>query len=54
MTAGEQSTGPQRAGTRTRPMTGDEYVESLREAWLFGECARDVMTHSVFGERRMA
>lgn len=57
MTAGEQSTGPQRAGTKTRPMTGGEYVESLKYgcvAWLYGERAEDVTAHSVFGERRMA
>ena len=32
----------------TRPMTGDEYLESLRdgrEIWLYGERVADVTTH---------
>jgi aromatic ring hydroxylase len=35
----------------TRPMTGDEYLESLRdgrEIWLYGERVRDVTTHPAF------
>jgi 4-hydroxyphenylacetate 3-monooxygenase len=39
------------ATRRTRPMTGDEYVESLRdgrEVWLYGEKVTDVTTHPAF------
>src|SRR5436190_14760231 len=35
----------------TRPMTGDEYLESLRdgrEIWLYGERVKDVTTHPAF------
>ncbi|MDF3284784.1 4-hydroxyphenylacetate 3-hydroxylase N-terminal domain-containing protein [Gordonia sp. N1V] len=35
----------------TRPMTGDEYIESLkdgREIWLHGERVQDVTTHPAF------
>ncbi len=35
----------------TRPMTGDEYIESLRddrEIWLNGERVKDVTTHEAF------
>lgn len=38
-------------GTTTRPMTGDEYVESLRddrEVWVYGERVKDVTTHPAF------
>jgi 4-hydroxyphenylacetate 3-monooxygenase len=55
MTA-EQDTGPDTTaaaneGTARRPMTGDEYVESLRdgrEVWLYGERVADVTTHPAF------
>jgi 4-hydroxyphenylacetate 3-monooxygenase len=39
------------ADAATRPMTGDEYVESLRdsrEVWLYGERVADVTTHPAF------
>src|SRR5215207_8530944 len=35
----------------SRPMTGDEYLESLRdgrEIWLYGEQVKDVTTHPAF------
>lgn len=35
----------------SRPMTGDEYIESLRdgrEIWLHGERVKDVTTHPAF------
>lgn len=35
----------------TRPMTGDEYIESLRdgrEIWIYGERVKDVTTHPAF------
>ena len=35
----------------TRPLTGDEYVESLRdgrEVWIYGERVKDVTTHPAF------
>lgn len=35
----------------TRPMTGDEYMESLRdgrEVWIYGERVKDVTTHPAF------
>ncbi len=35
----------------TRPMTGDEYLESLRdgrEIWIYGERVKDVTTHPAF------
>ena len=38
-------------GTATRPMTGDEYIESLRdgrEIYLYGERVEDVTTHPAF------
>ena len=38
-------------GRATRPMTGDEYVESLRddrEVYLYGEKVGDVTTHPAF------
>ena len=37
--------------TRTRPYTGAEYLESLRdgrEIWLYGERVKDVTTHPAF------
>ena len=38
-------------GAATRPMTGDEYIESLRddrEIYLYGERVKDVTTHPAF------
>ncbi len=35
----------------TRPMTGDEYIESIRdgrEVWIYGERVKDVTTHPAF------
>src|SRR5438046_7260604 len=35
----------------TRPLTGDEYLESLRdgrEIWIYGERVKDVTTHPAF------
>jgi 4-hydroxyphenylacetate 3-monooxygenase len=37
--------------TRQRPLTGDEYLESLRdgrEVWIYGERVKDVTTHPAF------
>jgi 4-hydroxyphenylacetate 3-monooxygenase len=37
--------------TVTRPMTGEEYIESLRdgrEVWIYGERVQDVTTHPAF------
>jgi 4-hydroxyphenylacetate 3-monooxygenase len=39
------------AGRTTRPLTGDEYIESLRdsrEVWIYGERVKDVTTHPAF------
>ncbi len=39
------------SGVRTRPMTGDEYIESLRdgrEVYLYGDRVKDVTTHPAF------
>src|SRR5437868_14566469 len=36
---------------RTRPMTGAEYLESIRdgrEIWIYGERVKDVTTHPAF------
>src|SRR6187401_1912638 len=36
---------------RTRPFTGEEYLESLRdgrEIWIYGERVKDVTTHPAF------
>ena len=36
---------------RTRPLTGDEYIESLRdgrEIYLYGERVKDVTAHPAF------
>src|SRR5581483_11196661 len=46
----EQQAQPQTA-QRTRPMTGPEYIESLRdgrEIWSYGERVKDVTTHPAF------
>ena len=52
MTAEAQSTSAAAAGSGSaRPMTGDEYLESLRdgrEIWLYGERVEDVTTHPAF------
>jgi 4-hydroxyphenylacetate 3-monooxygenase len=40
-----------RPGTRTRPLTGAEYLESVRdgrEIWIYGERVTDVTTHPAF------
>jgi len=37
--------------TRTRPLTGSEYLESVRdgrEIWIYGERVKDVTTHPAF------
>ena len=37
--------------TRTRPFTGQEYIDSLRdgrEIWIYGERVKDVTTHPAF------
>jgi 4-hydroxyphenylacetate 3-monooxygenase len=39
------------SGSVRRPMTGDEYLQSLRdgrEIWLYGERVKDVTTHPAF------
>src|SRR3981189_2861049 len=39
------------ATARVRPMTGDEYLESIRdgrEIWIYGERVKDVTTHPAF------
>src|SRR3954469_15158054 len=49
-----EATGPSDApatSSVTRPLTGDEYLESLRdgrEIWLYGERVKDVTTHPAF------
>lgn len=38
-------------GTRAKPFTGEEYLESLRdgrEIWIYGERVKDVTTHPAF------
>ena len=40
-----------KAATRTKPFTGQEYLESLRdgrEIWIYGERVKDVTTHPAF------
>src|ERR1700676_1491221 len=39
------------SAARTRPFTGQEYIESLRdgrEIWIYGERVKDVTTHPAF------
>jgi 4-hydroxyphenylacetate 3-monooxygenase len=51
MTTQEQQVGPDATATTKRPMTGEEYIESLRdgrEVWLYGERVEDVTTHPAF------
>ena len=41
---------------RTRPLTGTEYLESIRdgrEIWIYGERVKDVTTHPAFRQRRL-
>ncbi|MFI5621380.1 4-hydroxyphenylacetate 3-hydroxylase family protein [Streptomyces sp. NPDC051567] len=43
--------GPAEERRKTRPLTGDEYIESLRddrEIYLYGERVKDVTTHPAF------
>jgi aromatic ring hydroxylase len=51
-TAAEPISVPQPAiGTSARPMTGDEYIESIRdgrEVYLYGDRVKDVTTHPAF------
>src|SRR3954471_14082357 len=57
-----EATGPSDApatSSVTRPLTGDQYLESLRdgrEVWLYGERVKDVTTHPAFrnGARSVA
>src|SRR6476619_376446 len=45
------SSGAPAGATATRPLTGEEYLESLRdgrEIWLYGERVPDVTTHPAF------
>jgi 4-hydroxyphenylacetate 3-monooxygenase len=42
---------PVKPTARVRPMTGDEYLESIRdgrEIWIYGERVKDVTTHPAF------
>jgi len=42
---------PGHTAARTRPLTGEEYLESLRdgrEIWIYGERVKDVTTHPAF------
>src|SRR5690349_19932121 len=44
-------TQPQAETATTRPMTGQEYLESLRdgrEVWIYGERVKDVTVHPAF------
>jgi len=44
-----------KSDTITRPLTGDEYLESLRdgrEVWIYGEQVKDVTTHPAFRNSR--
>jgi len=48
-----QHMSPDRAtrAVTTRPLTGQEYLDSLRdgrEVWIYGERVKDVTTHSAF------
>src|SRR5580700_9435829 len=39
------------SAARTRPFTGQEFIESLRdgrEIWIYGERVKDVTTHPAF------
>jgi 4-hydroxyphenylacetate 3-monooxygenase len=51
MTETVQTDGAQTAEPTARPMTGDEYMESLRdgrEIWIYGERVKDVTVHPAF------
>jgi 4-hydroxyphenylacetate 3-monooxygenase len=50
-TTAAPTTKPSDAKPTTRPMTGDEYIDSLkdnREVWIYGERVKDVTTHPAF------
>ncbi|HEY6506793.1 MAG TPA: 4-hydroxyphenylacetate 3-hydroxylase N-terminal domain-containing protein, partial [Vicinamibacterales bacterium] len=45
------TTATTQASSRTRPYTGAEYLESIRdgrEIWIYGERVKDVTTHPAF------
>jgi 4-hydroxyphenylacetate 3-monooxygenase len=47
----ENPAGPGEEATTARPMTGDEYIESIRddrEIWIYGERVKDVTEHPAF------
>ncbi|MEV7008174.1 4-hydroxyphenylacetate 3-hydroxylase N-terminal domain-containing protein [Streptosporangium sp. NPDC051022] len=47
----DASAGPARARPKTRPLTGEEYIESLRgdrEIYLYGDRVKDVTAHPAF------
>jgi aromatic ring hydroxylase len=51
MTIQDSKSEAAQSATVTRPMTGEEYLESLRdgrEIWLYGERVADVTTHPAF------
>ena len=51
MTSESTSAGGAATAAPTRPMTGEEYLESLRdgrEIWLYGERVPDVTAHPAF------
>ncbi|MGX6513352.1 4-hydroxyphenylacetate 3-hydroxylase N-terminal domain-containing protein [Rhodococcus pyridinivorans] len=47
----EQTAPPTAASATTRPLNGEEYLESIRdgrEVWIYGERVKDVTTHPAF------
>ncbi len=51
MTAQQEQSMPQTAQRNTRPLTGEEYVESIRdgrEVFIYGDKVKDVTTHPAF------
>jgi 4-hydroxyphenylacetate 3-monooxygenase len=49
--ANEKTTAVENTAVRTKPFTGQEYIESLRdgrEIWIYGERVKDVTTHPAF------
>ncbi|MFB7454728.1 4-hydroxyphenylacetate 3-hydroxylase family protein [Streptomyces sp. NPDC056194] len=51
MTDQQHAAAGQEGAPRTRPLTGDEYVESLRddrEVYIYGDRVKDVTTHPAF------
>jgi 4-hydroxyphenylacetate 3-monooxygenase len=59
MTDVAQTNGKDSAGLTTRPMTGEEYLDSLRDGrdvWIYGQKVEDVTTHPGFrnGARSIA